>query len=282
MTSTASRPFFEVRPSPGKGLGLFATRNIPRGTRILSEEPLIRLPPGSDVKQIWELYNILSPAQKATFDNLAHPDNVGNKAKRKETMDAMARVFPPGGSANPPGLTAIMETAYKTRCTFDTNAVTMGDPSGLGMGVFANFSRINHSCIPNVHHSYNETIDREVVHAITFIAKDEEILRSCMVRNDRVWRRDERKIYLRDKAWAGFSCTCAACVGPDAANSARRRETLIRLNETIDAYDGSDYFSNLPRSAPMQRAGEVNMARCLESLRIIAEEGLYGPVALKV
>lgn len=37
---------YEVRVTANKGLGLFATQNIPRGTRIVAEEPLIALQPG--------------------------------------------------------------------------------------------------------------------------------------------------------------------------------------------------------------------------------------------
>lgn len=38
----------EIRPTETAGLGVFARRDIPRGTRIIAEAPLIMIPPGPD------------------------------------------------------------------------------------------------------------------------------------------------------------------------------------------------------------------------------------------
>lgn len=39
---TSSSPYFEVRPAgPGKGMGAFATRKIPRGTKLFDEAPAV-------------------------------------------------------------------------------------------------------------------------------------------------------------------------------------------------------------------------------------------------
>ncbi|KAH9203311.1 hypothetical protein DL95DRAFT_472494 [Leptodontidium sp. 2 PMI_412] len=49
MSSSASGPMYALQDVLGKGKGLVATRQIPRGTRILCEEPVVRVPePGLD------------------------------------------------------------------------------------------------------------------------------------------------------------------------------------------------------------------------------------------
>jgi len=44
MSSSASDLTYALQEVLGKGKGLVATRKIPRGTRILSEEPIVRVP----------------------------------------------------------------------------------------------------------------------------------------------------------------------------------------------------------------------------------------------
>jgi hypothetical protein len=44
MSSSARDPIYALQEVLGKGKGLVATRKIPRGTRILSEEPIVRVP----------------------------------------------------------------------------------------------------------------------------------------------------------------------------------------------------------------------------------------------
>jgi hypothetical protein len=41
MGARVSLPMYAVEDVPGKGKGLIATHNIPKGTRIISEQPII-------------------------------------------------------------------------------------------------------------------------------------------------------------------------------------------------------------------------------------------------
>ena len=43
MENTVGVPVYAVEDVPGKGKGLIATRDIPKGTRIISKEPIITL-----------------------------------------------------------------------------------------------------------------------------------------------------------------------------------------------------------------------------------------------
>jgi hypothetical protein len=44
MSRSASDLIYTLQEVPGKGKGLVATRKIPRGICILSEEPIVRVP----------------------------------------------------------------------------------------------------------------------------------------------------------------------------------------------------------------------------------------------
>ena len=44
MQSTTGNPMYALRDVPGKGKGLVAIEKISKGTRILSEEPIITVP----------------------------------------------------------------------------------------------------------------------------------------------------------------------------------------------------------------------------------------------
>ena len=45
MGATATNPLYAISDIPGKGKGLLATQPIPKGTRILSETPLLTVGP---------------------------------------------------------------------------------------------------------------------------------------------------------------------------------------------------------------------------------------------
>jgi hypothetical protein len=45
MQSTTVNPMYALQDVPGKGKGLVAIEKISKGTRILSEEPIIAVPP---------------------------------------------------------------------------------------------------------------------------------------------------------------------------------------------------------------------------------------------
>jgi len=114
-----------------KGLGLFATRAMQRGTRILIEPPLFRK--GRDFK---ESLLALSPTQRAIFDQL-----YSNQQK--------------GGS--------------KYISIYELNSwpcPDLGEPV-----VFALTARINHSCLPNAVQFYNHILGKNTVQLLVCFSK---------------------------------------------------------------------------------------------------------------
>ena len=147
---------WEVRKSPGKGLGMFARKHIPRGTRILADECLFNLPaPKALLIDIERTFEQLPKRQQEAYKKLKCPDHPGRSP--------VVRIW-------------------------EANCFRMGQ----GGGIFLRASRINHSCTPNANFDWNAKIRRETVHAIIDIPINEEITVSyCMPHTD-IYHRQKR------------------------------------------------------------------------------------------
>ncbi|EEB08475.1 histone lysine methyltransferase Set5 [Schizosaccharomyces japonicus yFS275] len=129
---------FYVSPVEGKGMGMIAAKNIPKGTRLFVEQPLFKAP--NDATIIENSVKEKTQEEQAAFHDLfnAHVESMG------------------------PYLGP-----------FYSNALTVNDNQG---GLFLLGSRMNHDCSPNVKHTWNDTLDGVTVHAVRDIQKGEEIL----------------------------------------------------------------------------------------------------------
>jgi hypothetical protein len=147
---------FELKPTERKGLGLSATSSIARGTRIVEEAPLVVVPPGfGDALQrahLWEEVKRFTPDRKKAFFALCPSPSAGSIPEAPGSP-AQNNVDPSADQ----NTRAEMLAAFPI---FATNSITMGE---RGAGVFALYSRINHSCTPNVHASWNETLGKLTV-----------------------------------------------------------------------------------------------------------------------
>ncbi|KAH6695496.1 hypothetical protein F5X68DRAFT_186951 [Plectosphaerella plurivora] len=142
--TAAEPPMFSIQDIPGKGRGLIASRDIPQGARILSEKPLFQSNSFSAEELERDLIrkvNALNPPQRADFlalhDNF--PDSIG------------------------------FSGIYKT------NALPCGEGSTTS-GIYPTICLINHSCLPNAHHSWNSATRQETIHAIRPINTGDEIV----------------------------------------------------------------------------------------------------------
>ena len=147
---------WELRPSLGKGTGMFARKRIARGTRLLADECLIHLPePKPLLIDIERAFERLLPDQQAAYMGLHCPDRPGRSP--------VVRIW-------------------------EANCFRMGK----GGGVFLKASRINHSCTPNAHFAWNVNIQRETIHAIADIQANEEILISYCYPHLDVYHRQQK------------------------------------------------------------------------------------------
>ncbi|WZH50421.1 SET domain-containing protein [Fusarium acuminatum] len=193
MSSLADKGMVTLREVPGKGEGLIATQKILKGTRILCEEPIIRIP--EDTPD--------SPALRAFIRRQV--DELTSDQRR--AFLAMCNIYPGDAASQYLGI-------------IRTNAL----PIASGIGIFLAACHINHSCDNNAQKGWNEGIKRHTIHALRDIDDGEEITITYVgVLNNRRTRQEA----LRKKF--KFTCSCGLCSLPPhlSAESDRRLDEIL-------------------------------------------------------
>ncbi|KAK2000133.1 SET domain-containing protein 5 [Colletotrichum falcatum] len=209
---------WEVRPSPGKGLGMFALQTIQAGTRIIDESPLFTIDPGRLVTgqgfafaaiaaAIDEAFAALNATARAEFLSCPEHRDLDDEADAAWSREALV---------------------------FRTNAYTM---TGGTVGIFPRIAKVNHSCRPNAGMASigggDEGPAKRVVYAARDIRAGEEVTVTYVPLAQAT---DERRARLVQ--W-GFTCDCAAC---KARDDDEQRVEMRRLMGVIEAELGSDDF----------------------------------------
>jgi len=203
MQSTTGNPVYSLRDVPGKGKGLVAIEKISKGTRILSEEPIITVPrnkPNSEQLRIsiCQQVDALSEQQQRAFFSMHNSHAYRNAA---EQYLGIVR----------------------------TNALPI-ETNGSEGGIFLETCRINHACDNNAQKNWNGNIKRHTVHALRDIYKGEEITIYYLgVHKDREARNEALQ------AKFGFTCLCCLCSLPleQSQESDRRLDEIHRLDGLI-------------------------------------------------
>jgi hypothetical protein len=196
-----------VHHTPSAGLGVFAKALIPRSTRILSSPLLLALNGGENPSEILHGVAKLSAAAKAAYLDL-HPfaPPVRKELVRKHTGKR-----------------------WEDLEKWERDAIGVYDANSFEVGVYDLPSRINHSCIPNVHYEFNPAIERGTFHAVRDIAEGEELFISYINGGSRLksWRQPKLDMW-------GFICGCAAC-GRDGEGKKReeRRKQMFELDQKL-------------------------------------------------
>ncbi|KAH8714618.1 hypothetical protein BGZ61DRAFT_505397 [Ilyonectria robusta] len=203
MASLTGDPMYSLQEIPGKGKGLVATRRIAKGTRILSEEPLIRVPGAPLNRQtlqalICEQVDALTQDQRQAFLSLHN----------MYSDDAYSRYI---------GIVR-------------TNALAFVDDVREG-SVFLEASRINHACENNAHRGWNENTKRHTIHALRDIEEGHEITIHYLGTHN---NRETRQEALRTTFM--FTCSCRLCSLPphQSQESDRRLDEILRLEGSMD------------------------------------------------
>ncbi|OCK83188.1 SET domain-containing protein [Lepidopterella palustris CBS 459.81] len=168
---------YAIRAIAGKGKGLVATTRIAKGTRLLSEVPIFRVP--RDNNDIKDLERIVADEVKCLGDDQQHAffdlTNVYGSAHSEAFGIARTNVLPLGSSAR----------------------------SG---GLFLEASRINHSCKHNSQNTWNENIGQLTIHSLRDIEAGQEITISYLINTPDY---AERQRFLKEKF--KFECKCELC-----------------------------------------------------------------------
>lgn len=235
---------YEIRLAGSKGLGVFATALIPRGTRIFSERALFTIPRDGDVlaasrvlsEQSKRMLMQLSP-QISKELSLIRWTQVVWYTVRSTASDVYARLRGFGGSALSMPSRASVREHMSVLSIFRNNNFNLGDKQA----VFPRISRLNHSCQPNAQGNFNEALGRFNVHATRDIKADEELTLNYLPEHGAV-RATRQGMLL---AGYGFECGCPAC----------------------------------DMSSPLGQAGEQRRSQVHERLRLYAEQAANEDVA---
>ncbi|RBQ76610.1 hypothetical protein FVER14953_00272 [Fusarium verticillioides] len=200
-------PAYEVRSLPGSGKGVIALRHIKRDEIFLLDHPTILI--------AWNLIGLFWDKTQESFLE---------SALIRLPKDAKRRVLGLSRTDRVPGLPLC--DLFKTNvCGF-----VLGDGTPH-IGLFTEFARINHACVPNAFYRVSPRHLRMEVVAFRDIEPGEEIYinyaHSAMPST-------ERHQYLESDY--GFNCRCSLCTLPELerATSDRHRRELEALRVDID------------------------------------------------
>jgi len=233
--------YYEVRPSPDKGLGAFAVKEIPSGSLILAEAPtIILMQEPLDIRDadIEAALLTLTEAQRTAFYDLSAPPT--------QYSSLLLRTFL-GNSMSPaaiPGSTCLC----------------------------LQIARFNHSCRPNSEMAWNPFTSTFDLYAIRTIGADEEILWNYIPGSN--YMPTSYRRFLQFLNWR-FVCNCETCVGSywDEDQAFRRRSDRWRmcmyiLNNHLTGFE----LSTLGRNTIIERGISIEETWKPGELDTILEE----------
>ncbi|KAL8658827.1 MAG: hypothetical protein Q9226_000760 [Calogaya cf. arnoldii] len=134
---------YEVRPTASKGLGVFATSDDPRGTRIMCEPPLLYIEEAN--KPFTHiLFDKLSSADQAKFLSLHAYFPKGVKTEMEKILRSFKESDP-----------ILFATPIEEQLNILAVVKSNGCKTNIGVAIPHDQGRINHSCLPNVSHAWN-------------------------------------------------------------------------------------------------------------------------------
>lgn len=188
-----------LRPIPGKGLGLFAVEEIPKGKTIIIERPAL----------VW------APShEEFLHQKQANPEQSWDSIKTDYLQKELDKL-PKPKQGEIWSLSNHSENSKESLLLsiFRTNTFGFSEHEKLS-GIYTFCARLNHSCDPNCSWRVSKTPesddpkDRTInITAIKDIKVGEELTITYVIQESRV---EERQVQLL-KAY-GFKCDCSRCV----------------------------------------------------------------------
>lgn len=273
----------ELRKTLTAGYGIFAIHDIPKGSLIAVEEPLIGIPPVPDDASP---VSFCVSLQALEGDDLVRLDNlsydpltltvVGNGKIRREITSwyqEMATGYDTGNLKDPEALEAAVALTCQRYAVFLTNNLSMGNHRGRA--IFDFFCRMNHSCRPSIHEHYDEITNRLSIRALHDIKAGEEVFSTYI---DVLLPRKKRRRKLR--AW-GFKCQCPACSDDEME---ALRERAIELDDMLEEFayyleeedNSTTADDDRGDDGPVLQTPEEALAAAEELIHILDMQGLHG------
>ncbi|KAK8043453.1 hypothetical protein PG993_005883 [Apiospora rasikravindrae] len=281
-TAEQSGPMVEVRKTDTMGYGLFATQKIPRGTRVVSEKPILQMHDPEYRAQLIERFcTMLSQLSSEEIETLSQL-YCNPKVFKEEDRDAILKWYNANSVTDANGQElkgkkrqeSRKKTLRRLGC-FLTNCSGIVSDGKTGRGVFALFSRINHSCVPNARYGWNETIQRFTVHVSRDLAPDEQVFISYLplTYDSRATRAEQL-----EESW-GFECACVACSDP-ASEMARVKMSVLQL--LLTSYEqGNKEVPEIMQLEPLKNRGEALLIAD-QLAKLLISEGLVSMELVKI
>lgn len=251
----------EVRNAGVKGLGIFATKNIPRGTRVLAEKALIKVKNESGV---FAASRRLHPEDEAKLLKLSvHP--VQKSALLIWTQAAWHALLP-GKTVTTTSQT--ITPFWPSLLKYPTLlSIFRNNNFDIGTGhqaLFGEICRINHDCVPNCQGNFNQNLDRFTIHSIQPIQQNEELTISYLSEHGAL--KESRQGRLRQQY--GFLCDCPAC-------DAKSPRGKVGEDKRVDLQEMLHEFAEDAE----QRAGpsaEAELRMMVRMIEVYESEGIAG------
>jgi len=201
-----------IKELEGKGLGIVATRTIPRGQRILSEAPFLVI-----------YHSEIFPWEKQ-LDEFRNGGIVPSAFERQ----VLAKLL--DSPETHQAFWALCDSHSRNERTacgvMLSNSLSMG-PRLQDSGMLALGSRFNHSCSPNVSYSWQEELGRYFFHTACDVQEGDELTISYVSPfRPRSIRQDTLAVQFK------FKCCCACCsLDPCAIKASDERRCKMFILE---------------------------------------------------
>ncbi|KAI1381784.1 hypothetical protein F4677DRAFT_3952 [Hypoxylon crocopeplum] len=247
---TSQEKLYTVTPIPGKGSGFLATRDIPKGTRILLEAPAFKIP--------------------GSVGAAATAERIVLREVRNLSQDQQRAFLSLHNAKGPEGHSPFLGTAM-------TNVLPLGDDGDAGL--FLEASRLNHSCRPNAQHVWNAALGCLTVHALRDVAAGCEITISYISGVSMGYGARQR--HLMDEF--SFQCDCELCSRPPPAHARSDSQLALMefVSECIDA-DSEEIADPAETLGWIRRLIELSGQEGIESLQVSSAWSMAFQIAVMV
>lgn len=230
------------------GRGIFATKDIPAGTRFLSESPLIIVPGDTRRRTLAENIAAFCEVAWQTPRSELEPLDTLSSEESDEPDPHMIEIVQNWFQEHYPKATGYILSYYASRYSrlfaiYRRHAVRLRQEDAGG--VFYQYSLINHCCSPNAHAYYDPTKERHQVHLISDVKAGNQIFVSY--NRFQALPRAERQVEIRMDGH-NFVCDCSLCTNEEAEAIMKRvfvsymSLSNFLVNEGVLTGDINSYF----------------------------------------
>jgi len=221
-THKSGCPPFVLKPVAEKGRGLFATRNIPRGTNVLEEFPILTLKEDGKIK---DEFQKLPRAKQDKVLNLHDPGNDDDPVSKR-----LDRIMDDNNNFVHVSIESI-QPETQLPATHDMRLI------------YLNVCLVNHSCNPNC---FRSKVDlktfRETLTTLIDVKKGEELTCNYMVGKEVSnpenigLTYEERQLKISRLFW--FKCSCEECLNGKKNDALRKEYQKLSLDFDKSKSDG--------------------------------------------